>query len=263
MEMQGDLRCVLAFGLAIGAEGCHVHVVMRNRRRAAELMDQRSPDPARLEESLSDLAWLNRRLGGTSAVVGQAGHLLRGYGRGELSVLDVGAGGGDILVALGEWCASRRLSMRAVGLDRAIETIRIGRRRLGGTGWRERVGWVVGDARDLPFPERAFDIAISSTTLHHLDPTDAVRALEEMARVSDWGLVVSDLRRSLLGYASAWLLAKTLWRRHEYTRHDGPASMRAAYTATEARELGAAAGLAADVVARPPFRWVLRWRRGG
>jgi len=122
---------------------------------------------------------------------------------------------------------------------------------------------VRGDARALPFGEGAFDVAMCSTFLHHLDPDDATAALQEMARVSRLGIVVSDLRRSRLGLLAAWTLAQTVWRRHPYARHDGPASMRAAYTMHEARTLAERAGLRPEVVPQPGFRWALRWRRSG
>ncbi len=106
-------------------------------------------------------------------------------------------------------------------------------------------------------------MAISSTFLHHLGADDAAIALREMARVSVLGIVVSDLRRGVLGYLAARVLAHTLWRRHRYSRHDGPASVRAAYTLAEARELAERAGLSPVVEAQPGFRWALRWRREG
>lgn len=226
-------------------------------------MDQPSPDPALLAESLRDLAWLNRYLGGTATIVHQLGRLLDGRSGGELKVLDVGAGGADILMALARWCDGRRLGLRAVALDYGQETVRIAAAQLAGFDLDGAITVVRGDARVLPFRDRAFDVAICSTFIHHLEPDDAVAALGEMARVSALGCVVSDLRRSWPGYVAAWTLARTVWRRHRYARHDGPASMRAAYTLREARALAERAGLKPSASAQPGFRWALRWERSG
>jgi hypothetical protein len=73
----------------------------------AELLDQQSPDPALLRESLDDLAWMNRYLGVTAGVARQLGRLLEGRALERLRVLDVGAGGADILAALGRRWARR------------------------------------------------------------------------------------------------------------------------------------------------------------
>lgn len=52
---------------------------------------------------------------------------------------------------------------------------------------RERIGehglFVVGDAANLPFPEQAFDGAVSLHTFHHLPLEDQVRAYREFYRV--------------------------------------------------------------------------------
>ncbi len=72
--------------------------------------------------------------------------------------------------------------------------------------------------------------------------------------MSRHGVLLGDLRRSALGYLGARVLAATLWRRHRYARHDGPVSVRRAYTVEEAREMLAAAGLPGAVRRHRIFR---------
>lgn len=232
------------------------------RQQRPELMDGRSPTPARLAESLSDLAWYNRYLGGTATIIHQLGRLCPGSAAGRLRLLDVGAGGADLLVSVTHWLERRGEPVaEAVALELGSETARQAAAYLSRRDGGHPIGVVQGDARALPFPDRRFDVTISSTFLHHLTPADAVIALREMARVSRLGLVVSDLRRGVLGYLAAQALAHTVWRRHAYSRHDGPVSMRAAYTPDEVSELARAAGVDPVVEAQPGFRWALRWRR--
>ena len=68
-------------------------------------------------------------------------------------------------------------------------------------------------------------------------------AFREMRRVARKAVVVNDLRRGRLAYlmsaAPVWAFA-----RGRYTRHDGPASARRAYTLYELDSLAAQAGLA-------------------
>lgn len=225
-----------------------------------ELIDRPSADPVLLRRSLGDLAWMNRYLGVTAGIAQELERLLDGASLSRLSVLDVAAGGGDIVRALDRWCGGRGLEFEGVALDLGRATARVAAARPAGREQR-RIGVVCADARALPFADRSFDIAICSTFLHHLELEAAAAALHEMARVSAIGVVVTDLRRGPLGYLAAWTLANTLWRRHPYTRHDAVASMRAAYTLEEARDLAGRAGLAAVVEPQPWFRWALRWRR--
>jgi hypothetical protein len=79
---------------------------------------------------------------------------------------------------------------------------------------------------------------------HHL-PEDGVGCLLRlMAGIGRLGFVVSDLRRSRPAYAAAWLLTRAI-SKNRLTRHDGPLSVRRAYTRTELARLSARAGLAA------------------
>jgi hypothetical protein len=68
-----------------------------------------------------------------------------------------------------------------------------------------------------------------------------VQMLREMDRVAALGIVLTDLVRSGAALVGARLLAATVWRRHPITRHDGPASVRAAFTPRELRAMGAEA----------------------
>ncbi len=232
------------------------------RRPRPELMDGGSLDPERLAESLGDLAWSNRYLGGTATIIHQLRRLHAGATVEGLRLLDVGAGGADILLSAVRWFERRGQTVaEAVALELGRETVRCAAARLAHAAIGHPIGLVRGDARALPFADRRFDVTISSTFLHHLSPEDAVIALREMARVSRFGIVVSDLRRGVLGYLAVQALAHTLWRRHRYSRHDGPVSVRAAYTTHEALELAQGAGLDPVVEPQPGFRWALRWRR--
>ncbi len=110
----------------------------------------------------------------------------------------------------------------------------------------------VGDGRSLPFADRSFDVAHVSLVIHHLEPDAAVGLLREMARVARLGIVVNDLVRSRPAWIGAWLLGRLLTR-NRYTRHDGPLSVRRAYTVAELTGLIASAGLRVEGVARGPW----------
>ena len=91
----------------------------------AELLDQQSPDPALLRESLNDLAWMNRHLGVAAGVARQLGRLLEGRSPEGLRVLDVGAGGADILTALGRRWTRRGRRFEGAALDAGRVTARV------------------------------------------------------------------------------------------------------------------------------------------
>jgi ubiquinone/menaquinone biosynthesis C-methylase UbiE len=91
------------------------------------------------------------------------------------AVLDVGTGPGVLLVEL----AARRPDLRLTGVDRSADMITAATRNLEPYAGRARA--LAGDVVALPFPDRSFDLVVSSLSLHHWDHPDA--AVLELARV--------------------------------------------------------------------------------
>lgn len=229
------------------------------RAAGAERMDAPDVEARELERGLADLRGVNRWLGGTRVVLRHLGPMLRRAAGG--SVLDVATGSADIPLALARWARARRLPVRITATDVHPRTLAAARER---TAAYPEIRVEPADALHLPYPEGSFDFALCSTALHHFDArADAARVLRELARVARRGIVVNDLARSRPALLGARLLAVTLWRRHPVTAHDGPLSVRRAFTAAELRALAREAGLeGARVFSHLPFRIALVLRHG-
>jgi ubiquinone/menaquinone biosynthesis C-methylase UbiE len=122
-------------------------------------------------------------------------------------------------------------------------------------------GLVQADARALPFASGSFDLSTATLTLHHFDDADCVTVLFEMARVSRFGVIVSDLERHPIHYVGARLLAETWWRGDPVTRHDAPVSVLRSFTPKELGTLARRVPLGSPRIRRHfPFRLVLEGR---
>jgi ubiquinone/menaquinone biosynthesis C-methylase UbiE len=91
------------------------------------------------------------------------------------AVLDVGTGPGVLLVEL----AGRRPDLSLTGVDLSADMIATAKRNLKPFG--DRACARVADVTSLPFPDRSFDLIVSSLSLHHWDDPEA--AVPELARV--------------------------------------------------------------------------------
>ena len=215
---------------------------LSTRSPELELLDGDVLDPVDLRVNLREMAMLNRLPGGvTTSVRAVLGAL---NGRADASVLDSGAGSGDFARLL-----VRQRRVRILVGDSSAEVLDITRRNLARTAG---VDFLEADVTALPLPDGAVDVVHASLLLHHLDPEAAVEAFREMRRVARRAVVVNDLRRGPLAYlmasAPVWAFA-----RGRYTRHDGPASARRAYTLYELDAMAASAGL--SVVRRTVPWW--------
>jgi ubiquinone/menaquinone biosynthesis C-methylase UbiE len=90
---------------------------------------------------------------------------------------------------------------------------------------------LAGDALDLPFPDASVDIVSCCLFLHHLEPPQIVRYLAEAQRVARVAVVINDLERTACHYRLAKL--NRIIDRSRISRHDGPVSVRRAYTRGE------------------------------
>ena len=221
------------------------------RSHEAELLDLPGHDMAALAENLADLRAVDRLLGSSALTWRGLWPQLRARSRRRAySLLDVATGGAAGPQLLAEWAGRRGYSLRPVASDRLADVLRLVR--AGGA----RFPLIQHDALHIPLPDRSVDFATCALALHHFDPPQAAALLRELARVARCGLVVNDLQRSWPAYWGALLLARGPWR--AMARHDGPLSVRRAYTAAEARALLAAAGLArARVSTHFPFRMLI------
>lgn len=95
-------------------------------------------------------------------------------------VLDVGAGIGNLLIALAERINFRE---RPVGIDVSPALIELGREEIRRAGLDGRIELRVGIATALPFDDQSFDVVLTSHVIKHLDDEALARAFREVNRV--------------------------------------------------------------------------------
>lgn len=226
-----------------------------------EHLDGDLSDTRTLEGNLRDLSRINRFFGGVTLSRRALDALLD---RASLpsdqpvTVLDVGTGGADIPIRLiADWRRQGR-RLKVLGIDNRAEVLAAAARARPALLTENELTLRIADGRRLPFEDGSFDVAHASLVLHHLDPDEALALVREMARVSRRGVVLNDLSRSWLGWIGAWLLLHALTR-NAFTRHDGPLSVRRAYSLPEARAILAEAGLRVvhEETGFVGHRWVL------
>jgi SAM-dependent methyltransferase len=209
-----------------------------------ELMDQLDASPAELTQSLADIARLNR-IGATHAIQEHVAPFFARQPAGQpLRILDVGTGAADIPLAIARWARQQAYSVRIVALELHPTILRYAAHALRG---RSEVSLVAGDALEAPIRPGSVDVAMCSLVLHHLPEAAVVTLLRRLGELVRLGFVVSDFRRGRLAWAAVWLATRAV-SRNRMTRHDGPLSVRRAYTPSELAALAGRAGL-------PDIRW--------
>lgn len=176
----------------------------------------------------------------------------------EFSVLDVGAGSGELLRVAAVWSKQTGRRMHAVGLElneRMAESINEESEKF------DEISAVRGDVLALPFAEAEFDYVMCSLFTHHFKDEQVVQVLREMSRVARRRIFVIDLHRHPIAYLLYTTLGKLVLH-NRLLREDGALSILRSFKADELRALGERAGLRdVSVERRFPFRLVLSAKR--
>ncbi len=219
------------------------------RSREEEWMDGPDVTPAQMQACLHDLAQVNTVTLGRRPTLNWLARATRGWrgGRG-FTLIDVGAGEGDMLRAIARWADFSSYWPQLTGYDLNARCTQAAR---SATDPTLCIDYVVGDAMATSVP---VDFIICALVTHHMDDDAIVPFLVWMERTAKRGWFINDLHRNWFAYHGfALLSAVARW--HPFVRHDGPLSVARAFRKRDWEELLARAGIThAKVVWRFPFR---------
>lgn len=234
----------------------------RFRQRSYELehLDIGDYTPEEYEGCIVELQRVNRWLGDESALRDSLLKDIERDGLRSFSVLDVGAGSGELLRVAAKWAQETDRRASFVGLElneRSAAAILEESREF------PTISSVRGDAFRLPFINGEFDYAICSLFTHHFRDERVVDLLREMSRVAGRGIFVIDLQRDPVAYYFYTTVGR-LFLHNRLIREDGALSILRSFKPAELASLGHRAKLMNVRVEKHfPSRLVLSARRNG
>ena len=231
----------------------------RFKRRSYELeyIDTGSYTAAEYEDCIGELQLVNRWMGDAHTLKSTLLKEIASAGLKQFSLLDVGAGSGELLRVAVTWARETGRNVRAVGLElneRSASSILEESRDF------PEITSLRGNALQLPFAEAQFDYVICSLFTHHFGEDQVVQILREMSRVAQRRIFVIDLHRHPVAYFLYTTLGKLVLK-NRLIRHDGALSILRSFKADELLALAERAGLRRVWVSRHfPYRLVLNAR---
>lgn len=226
----------------------------KQRSHRLEHIDTGNYTADEYEDCIGELQLVNRWIGDAHSLKATVLREVEAQRLKSFSLLDIGAGSGELLRVAAMWARQTHRQFRAVGLDmneRMVESIVEESERF------DEISSVRGDALRLPFADGEFDYVICSLFTHHLLDEQVVQVLGEMSRVAKRRIFVIDLHRHPVAYLLYTTVGKLILH-SRLVRHDGALSILRGFKSDELLELAQRAGLRDIWVERHfPYRLVL------
>ncbi|MBP2000122.1 2-polyprenyl-3-methyl-5-hydroxy-6-metoxy-1,4-benzoquinol methylase [Paenibacillus shirakamiensis] len=205
---------------------------LANRAQEDELMDDFSLGGEELIEALEHLRRLNRIFAAPGPTIYGVEKLWEAIGKpSTLSILDVGAGSGDVNHKLLQWADQKGIQLEVTLVDMTAEACAEAIRQFHN---ESRVKVLQADVKELP--RRMADIVTGSQFVHHFSGDSLVEIVSHMLKASKYGVVINDIHRHPISYTAVWLMTRLI-SRNRYIRHDGPLSVAKGFTNRDWQEL--------------------------
>lgn len=211
-----------------------------SRSDEEEIMDDLNSSGEVIDQTLYELDEINRKLGGNHVTIdGIKRLLLKNPPFRKLAIVDIGCGGGDILIEIAKWANKRRLDFELIGIDANPNIIEFARKNASSY---PQIRFEVLNIFSQDFRNQSYDIIISSLFTHHFKDEDLISLFASLKKQTKIGVVINDLHRHWLAYYSIKLIVNVL-SKSPMVQHDGPVSVLRAFKKKEIKNILKRAGI--------------------
>ena len=191
---------------------------LNKRSYQKELLDDESiPFPA-IAQTMRELNTINTLLGGHAITLAGFKQLVKG--KKEITVCEIGCGGGDNLLAIVKYCQENKIKINSIGIDYNAECIAFAKQN---QYLKENTEFICSDYAKVIF-ESNVDIIFSSLFCHHFTEEELIFQLKWMKEHARLGFFINDLQRHWLAYYLIRLLTQVFSKSY-LVKNDAPLSV--------------------------------------
>lgn len=219
------------------------------RSQEKELLDGDNIPFEDIAENMKELEFINSYLGGHSITI--CGFKKLAANKKDLSICEIGCGGGDNLNALGVFCNKNKIDAQFTGVDINAECINYAKEKIRS----DNINFIISDYRFVNFGTNKPDIIFSSLFCHHFTHEELVKMMQWMQENSSTGFFINDLQRHPLAYKSIKYLTK-LFSKSYLVKNDAPLSVLRGFKKNEWRSVLIQAGINNYTI---QWKWAFRY----
>lgn len=182
-----------------------------------ELLDRTDIPFADIQQNMKELEFINTYLGGHSITI--EGFKKLAEKRSELTVCEIGCGGGDNLNAIYRHCSKQTIDLKLIGIDINPDCIAFAKINTP----INNESFITSDYKKVIFNEKP-DIIFNSLFCHHFTNDELISMIQWMQENSKIGFFINDLERHPLAYHFIKISSR-LFSRSYLVKNDAPLSV--------------------------------------
>ncbi len=222
---------------------------LQQRSYTKELLDRDDIPFEDIKRNMQELNFINTTLGGHQITIKGLQQLAVNLE--EITVCEIGCGGGDNLAAVTKWCNKKNIRINCIGIDIKEECINFAKQN---TLLSNCTEWITSDYQKVNFATKP-DIIFSSLFCHHFNEDDLKNQLQWMKENCHKGFFINDLQRNSIAYHSIRLLTK-FFSSSYLVKNDAPLSVARGFHKNEWKNIFANAGIKEYQI---DWKWAFRY----
>jgi len=223
------------------------------RSTQKEFMDDLQCSGSDVDQTLRELEFINRWLGGNEVTLSSLRRISEKLPKKTLRIVDIGCGGGDMLILILKWAQKKEISVELLGLDAnpyIVDFAKIN------TASYPQITIDQCDILSDEFAAQKFDLVFATLFLHHFSNKELIEIFNRLKDQANIAILINDLHRHFLAYYSIkWL---TNWfSKSKMVPFDAPLSVSKAFTRNEIKGILKEAGINNYILR---WKWAFRWQ---
>lgn len=225
------------------------------RSPTIEIMDDLSCSGPVVDQTLVELEFINKWLGGNRITLGGLKKLLNAYNAStdSLTIADLGCGGGDMLQLMAKKLQEKKQKVVFTGIDanRSIVTYAQNHSKS-----YPEIQFKVMNIFSEEFLKERYDMVFATLFFHHFSQEELISTFTALKKIANWGVVVNDLHRNWFAYHSIKFLTG-LFSKSSMVKNDAPLSVQRGFKRQELVEILKASGISSYSLR---WKWAFRWQ---
>lgn len=225
--------------------------MLEHRSAEIEIMDDLSISGEVINQTLRELNTINKRLGGNQISVSAFRKFVND--RAEITLADLGCGGGDIMMEMAKWSRENSIKATFVGIDANRNIVDYA---TGHTSAYPEISYQAINIFSEEFRSQTFDIIHCCLFLHHFTNEQLIELFSQFRKQARVGVIMNDLHRHPLAYWSINLLT-SLFSKSTMVKNDAAISVARGFKKKELIEILSKAGITDYSLS---WKWAFRWK---